>query len=242
VAKSRKRKAQLVNFGWIGEHDDVPDGQGWGVAWECSDCGRVVVAHLIGRGLERPEKVQRLATEVLSSLECHGSGGWQTWSVFDLQLEIPEGFQLGQAKLETGRLQLEWMRPQPRGWRGWGQRPERIALRRLALANVILENEPLDDWAQRVIGYGDKSRRFGPPEETTVRGHNACLLHGTPRDPRRRVATWCFDRLSRRRTPPAEVRVWHCEESNKIFVLDCELSLANAHVTGDVLDSLECHP
>ncbi len=34
-------------------------------------------------------KIQRLAGEILTSLECHGSGGWQTWSVFGLRVEVP---------------------------------------------------------------------------------------------------------------------------------------------------------
>ncbi len=61
VSRSRKRKSQLVNFGWTGERDS-PAGQGWGVSWECADCGRVIVAQIIGRGHERPEKVRALAT------------------------------------------------------------------------------------------------------------------------------------------------------------------------------------
>ncbi|MDQ3812654.1 MAG: hypothetical protein M3347_01730, partial [Armatimonadota bacterium] len=240
VAKSRKRKAQIVSFGWTGEREDVLDGQGWGVAWRCEECGRIVVAHVIGRGLEKTEKVQKLAAEVLTSLECHGSGGWQTWSVFDLRLEMPEEFLLSRAKIVTGRIEIEWIRPRPPAPKGWTRRDERVAVRRLAAANVLLENETLEDWTERVQARPDKRRAFGAAAETTVRGHPALLLQGVPRHLRRRITEWCLNRL-RCRIPPAEMRVWHCEESNKIFVLDCELSPANAHVTQDVLDSLECH-
>jgi hypothetical protein len=44
-----RRKDGLVHFGWTGERD-APLGQGWGAAWQCPDCGRVVLVHIIGRG------------------------------------------------------------------------------------------------------------------------------------------------------------------------------------------------
>jgi hypothetical protein len=113
VQRSRKRKSQLVNFGWVGERSEEIIGQGWGLGWQCAECGRVVVAHLIGRGLENPGRTQRLAAAVLDTLECHGSGGWRTWGAFGLQLELPEEFQLGRAKLMTGRIDLEWFKAPP---------------------------------------------------------------------------------------------------------------------------------
>ncbi|MBV9866322.1 MAG: hypothetical protein JO316_13300 [Abitibacteriaceae bacterium] len=241
LSKARKRKAQLENFGWVGERGDVLLGQGWGVAWQCADCGRVVVAHLIGRGLEKQDKMQRLATEVFSSLECHSSGGWQTWSVFDLQLDIPEEFHLKRAKLLLNRLELEWVKARPATPLGWTQTDQRIALQRIPIANVVLENESLVDWTQRTIARTDKKRRFGPAEEISVRTHPALMLHGRLRDLRRLMVQKGLDRVLRRHTPPAAMRVWHCEQSNKIFALDCELSPINAHVVEDVLDSLECH-
>lgn len=241
VAKTRKRKGQLVNFGWTGESGDVPAGHGWGVAWQCGECGRVVLAHIIGRGLEKPEKVQKLASEVLTTLECHGSGGWQTWGLFGLRLEIPEEFQLARAKIVTGRIEIEWIRPRPPGPRGWTRHEERIRVWRMAAGNVVLDEETLEDWTVRVLAEPDKRRRFGEPEATMVHGHEAFLLYGVARHIRQRAVNWALDRLLRRRTPPAVLRVWYCAQSNKIFVLDTELSLSNAHVTNDVLDSLECH-
>ena len=86
VAKSRKRKYRVTNFGWVGDTSSLA-AQSWGVSWQCPDCKRVVVAHILGRGEEKPERVRELAGRVLESLECHSEGGWQTWSVFDLRVE-----------------------------------------------------------------------------------------------------------------------------------------------------------
>ena len=245
VSKSRKRKAQLVNYGWSGDAEDSINGQGWGVAWHCGDCGRVVVAHVIGRGHEPADKVQRLASEVLSSMECHGHGGWQTWSLFDLQLEVPEEFALGAAKLMTGRIEIEWQRTLkpnfPLNLGAGLQRLERISLRRLAAANVLLESESLEQWSTRVVGRGNKHYALGPAEAIVIHGHEGFVLRGTPRDLRRRIVSRAGDIVRRRRTPLVEARIWHCTESNKIFVLENDLTLTNAHVTEDVLDSLKCH-
>jgi hypothetical protein len=199
------------------------------------------VAHVVGRGNEKRDRVQRLASEVLSTLECHGSGGWETWGVFDLLVEIPEQFQMANAKLLISRLEFEWVKPASPPPRGWVQQDERISLLRLPVANVVLENESLEKWANRVIARPHKRLSFGAPQEIKVHGHDALLLRGQPRNLKKRIGMWLLDRILRRQTPPAELRVWSCEDSNKIYALCCELSPRILHVTQDVLESLECH-
>ncbi len=241
VQRSRKRKSQLVNFGWIGERSEELVGQGWGLGWQCAECNRVVVAHLIGRGLENPGKMQRLASEVLDTLECHGSGGWRTWGAYGLQMELPEEFQLGRAKLMTGRLDLEWIKAPPAPPAGWIAARERIAIRRMAAANVVLAHESFGDWTERIIKNAGKEYRYNEQEETTVRAHKAVLLRGRLRDLKKYVQQRALGFLMRRPTIPVETFVWHCEESNKLYALDCEMSHLNTHVPRDVLDSIECH-
>jgi hypothetical protein len=241
VNAERKGKLQLTNFGWLGERGDPVANQGWGVAWECPDCGRITVAHVLGRGQEKRDKVQQLAAEVLTSLECHGSGGWETWSVFDLQLEIPEIFHLATAKLLISRLEFEWVKPRPSGLFGWTKRPERITLLRVPVANVVLENETLEEWAQRSVTRPHKRYCFGAPAATTVHGHPAVLQRGRLRNLRNFLWLWLLDRLLRRRTLPVEMRAWQCEESNKLYALGSDITSLNEHVTEDVLESLQCH-
>ena len=245
VDKKGRNRPQLVNFGWIGEPDDATASQGWGSAWECGQCQRVVVAHVVGRRGEAVGKVQRLAGEVLSSLECHGCGGWQTWSVFGLRLEVPEEFQLGRAKLLTGRLEIEWVRPTKVNSMlpvpVWMKRDQRIAVQRVSAANVLLENETLQDWIVRTLSNSDKKRRYGAPESTLVHEHEGWLRRGGPRDLRLRAAEWVATRWLKKPAAQIEMRVWHCEDSNKIFVLENEVTPANAHVPQDVFDSLACH-
>jgi hypothetical protein len=240
VSKSRKRKNQLTSFGWTGEREDIA-GQGWGVSWQCPDCGRVLVGHLIGRGRERPERVRELAAQVLESLECHGQGGWETWSVFDLRLEVPAEFKLDRARLVTGRLELEWIRPRLPGAMAWSKRDERLALARFSLAASVLQNESLEEWTNRVLRPLDKKRVYGKMSEVAVDGHAGVLAQGILKDIRRRTLFYALDWMMRRARPLTELRAWHCEPSNKLFSLRTELSSANEHIIGDVLDSLQCH-
>jgi len=239
AARSRKHKAQLVNFGWTGDMDDPLVAHGWGTVWHCTECNRVVVAHLIGRGREKPGAAQRLAADVLNAMECHGHGGWQAWSVFGLSVEIPTEFALSRAKLQTGRLEIEWQRPLPPGLRGWQSRPERIALCRVAAANVLLEYESLESWTRRTAILPNKHTAFDEPQETTVDGEGALLFDGMPRLLRQRMAQGVRARLLRQSVPRAELRVWHSTRANKILVLETELTPQNHHVVEDVLDSLE---
>lgn len=244
VAKSRphtaRRKDGLVHFGWSGERDAAV-GQGWGAAWQCPDCGRVVVAHIIGRGRERPEKVQRLAGEVLASMSCHGKGGWQTWSVFDLSVDIPEEFDLARAKLLTGRLELEWALPRASGMMRSFTRDERLQLGRWSLADTILRHESLHDWARRTLTIGDKFLLWRGWHENETHGHHAVQAGGTLRDLRRRLFFSLLQRVRPASTHESSMQVWHCPHSNKIYAVGSDLSPKNRHVAQDVLDSVECH-
>lgn len=239
VAKSRKQKAQLVNFGWTGDSHEHLAAHGWGTAWHCAECGRVVVAHLMGRGREKPRAAQQLATDIFTSLECHGRGGWQAWSVFGLSVEIPTEFALGRAKLQTGKIEIEWVRPVPRGIGGWQARPERIVLQRLAAANVLLENESLPEWTRRKLLATDKHTVYGASEAIAAHGEDELVFAGRPRHLRQRALQWARAKLLRQAVPQVELRVWHSERTNKVLALETELTPKNRHVIEDVLDSLD---
>jgi hypothetical protein len=185
--------------------------------------------------------VQRLAGEILSSMSCHGKGGWQTWSVFDLSVDVPEEFTLKRSKLMTGRLELEWVRTRDAGLLAWMRRDERLLLSRWSVADMILRNESLLDWAWRTLTTSDKLALWRPWQETEMRGHAAVEAPGLLRDLRRRFWVAVLRRVQPAQAPASTLRAWHCPDSNKLFALGGELSPQNDHVLADVLDSLECH-
>jgi hypothetical protein len=237
-------KEQISSFGWVGDKSEAV-AHGFGAAWYCPQSERVIVAHVLGRGTQNPDKTRRLAAEVLNSCCSHAVGGWQTWSIFDLQVEIPEEFSLVVAKLQTGRIELDWERVpssdplQFLSPSAWGKRPERIGLRRLSAANVVLENETLEAWASRVARYMFKSYSLGAPVAERVLGVEGLRMSGALSDLRRRWRSRLFEWLLRRQRAVPSARAWQNEEANKLFVLLSDLENENAHVTQDVLDSIQ---
>ena len=249
VSKSRKRKAQLVQFGWVGEREE-PTAHGWGVAWHCAECGRVVVGHMMGRGgengAEKQDKIQRLAGEVFGSLECHGVGGWQSWSVFSCHVEIPEEFALTRASLMAGRLEWEWTRLKKPGLFSFLARDERLTLARWSLAAVLLQNQTLEEWADANLARADKKMTWGnwknakESGNTSLAQSDALQGRGTVRDISMRIRETVWDTLLRRVARPKEILLWHDAANNKIFALGSDVQPANAHVRDDVLDSFDC--
>ena len=240
VSRSRKRKEQVTSFGWIGA-PDAPASCGYGAAWSCPVCKRVTFAHILGHAGEKSDKIERLAGEILGEMECHGEGGWDTWSAFDLQVEIPTEFELARAQLLLNKIELEWVRPRPTGLYGWGRNAERVRVMRFPVANVLLEGKTLVEWADWNVQHKNKGLALRDATEDEFNGHEGLLYRGPIRDLKARAAVWFFDHLLRRRTPPGEVRVWNCPQSNRLYVLESEVSPVNAHVPGDVLDALACH-
>jgi hypothetical protein len=249
VSKARKRKAQLVQFAWTGERDE-PAAHGCGLAWQCADCGRVVVGHMTGGGTEKNEKTQRLASEIFGSLECHGAGGWQTWSVFGCRVEVPEEFELASAKLLTGRLEWEWKRPRAPGIFSFLERDERLKLARYSLAEVLLQHRTLQEWAEANIAHEDKMWRWRDwrpleNEEKSAQpapvaaSEQAIAARGVLRDLRLLMRKMVLDFILRRHPAPAGITVWHDAKENKLWAFSADLRAANRHVRTDLLDSLD---
>ena len=237
VAKSRKRKDRVTNFGWIGDTSSLA-AQSWGVSWQCPDCKRVVVAHILGRGDEKPERVRELAGRVLESLECHSEGGWDTWSVFDLRVEVPEAFRLERAKLVTGRLEFDWVRGDTGGQFGWARRNERLQLMRFSLASMLMHNEDLSQWTERVVKFSDKKFRWGKLEKSQVLGCDGLTARGAWKDVRKIAIHRIIDKLRKKALSPPQLLVWHDEKTNKIYVLKSDVQPENTHVINDILESL----
>ena len=242
VSRHKKGKNRLVSFGWTSDtKGDAPCG--YGVAWSCPHCERVVVAHLLGQNHEAPRRVERVAQEILQSLDCDGHGGWDTWSAFELQLDVPDEFPIARSQMLVSKLDLEWIRPKATGPTGWGKRAERLRVQRFPVANVLLEGKPLDEWADWNIAFKNKALSLArcEDEQFEVNGHECLVYRGAVRDPRARISILFFDFILRRKTPHTRVLVWQCEESNRIFAFESEVSTVNQHIPEDVLDSLNCH-
>ena len=241
LPRKNPHRTQLFNFGWTGHSTDPLANQGWGAAWQCDHCGRVIVAHLVGRQNESTAKTQSLAREVLGSLQCHGVGGWETWGAFNFRAETPEEFALKNAKLMAGRIEMEWQRAgkhlpivPP-----WARFDERLRLTRVSAASVLLDNEELIDWTLRTVAQPDRKRKWTSHRAQEILGHPGFILQGRPSELRAASARLAIEKFRKRAPVTCEMRVWHDENINKIFLLESELRPANEHVAQDVLDSIE---
>jgi len=241
LPRKRKEREQATSFGWSGYSSDPLATQGWGASWQCSHCGRVLVAHMIGRSHEGSREMQKLASEILASLSCHGSGGWEVWSISGLKLEVPEEFEMKTARLLAGRIEWEWGRvgPQLPLTPAWSRHDERIALTRTSVASVVLQNEELPDYIARTLTTPDKKRIWGRGVPEEFGGKAGWIFRGQPREMRQRGLFLAQRRYARNKPPLIELRAWHDEASNKIFALSTELRANNAHITQDILDSIE---
>ena len=166
-------------------------------------------------------------------------------SAFGLQLELPEEFQLTTAKMQTGRLEFDWERVkahEPMSFLSpsqWSLRTERIGLRRISAANVVLENETLEEWAARVTPGFWKKLSFGKWNEAPVLETTGFIAKGAMKDLRHRAMNWLLDKVLRRRSAKPELTAWQDETDNKVFVMMCDLWLVNESVKTDILDSLQ---
>ena len=240
VSKHKRGKEQIQNFGWRGDAQS-PASCGFGVAWHCPTCERVVFAHLLGQKGENPKNVEKIAANVFPTLECHGEGGWETWSAFELRAEIPVEFVLFKAQFLVNKVELEWIRPKPTGIYGLGRRAERLKIARFPVANVLLDGKTLEEWSEWNLGSKNKQLALEKGEETEFNGHQAWRARGGVKDLRIRASIWFFDFILRRKTPKGEVLAWQCPQSNRLFSFESEVSVVNSHVPDGVLESLECH-
>ncbi len=270
VSRSKKRKEQVVSFGWTGDAQ-AEASCGFGAAWYCPTCERVTFAHIVGQANEKITKIERLASEVIGPLECHGEGGWDNWSLLDLKIEIPTEFELSRAQILLNKIELEWTRPRPAGMRGIAKRAQRLKLWRFPAATALLADLSLEEWTQWNLLEKDKQTRWQRSDtgaensslprtsrgkipqkmkaqseiqdkkQYKVQGHEALSYSGRAKDPRQSFTHWFFDFILRRRSPKPQLRVWDCPVSNRIWALETETSIVNSHLTSEVLDSVQCH-
>jgi hypothetical protein len=200
------------------------DQRAYGMVWHCSECRRLVIAEIVGR-LEDDFSV---ASDILNSIREHAEGGWTTWGMYGMSLDVPDKFQIEKHRLMTGYLEFSFR------WRSRTVRAERWGL-----ANVILKDADLRDWFE----YRERSRlsRYTYRcEETEVNGHTALHLVGRERIlPGLARAVHHLTGLTR----PAlrfEALVWECPDTNKVVALTSQ-HCGRDGTLADIIDRFQCH-
>jgi hypothetical protein len=214
-------KDQVRPFIWRGEQT------GYGVAWICGKCGRLILAQVLGKR-EEPG-LENLAVEVLSHLEDHGREGWNVWSLYDLRTELPEDFEVTKTQLRAGLTELTFDR-----------KPERILVARWGMAETALRGSSLQDWTVKRL-WGSL-RGFHPvSEESGFRDHKALRFTGQAVAPLGMAV-----RLGRHLAQQAHADqllgyVWHCAPTNRIYVIYGIVDLVSRELVDQVRDRTTCH-
>ncbi len=213
------------SFGWKADRKAV------GRIWHCGECGRVLIAQVVGdpRG-----DFGSVANEALNTLECHPEdSNWRTWSLYDLHTMLPSDYQLGpKLQLMNIYVQLPFVR---------GLTQDTLTVEQWGVANVQLRGAYLDQW------FRDKNRALEgqihyEARESEALGHPALSLVGR----RSSLAFWAgqgIPQLTRLQKPATyfEARVWECPESNKIYLVQSFSRRPQPDVVQEIVERTRCH-
>lgn len=214
-------------FGWRAESPERGTlSQALGVMWYCRTCGRVVIAQVSGPA---GQEGTLLASSILNRIEDHGHAGMELWSLYGLQVGIPEGWRLEKHQLMAGYTMLQFRR---------GDRVLRAE--RWALANVALKEATLQEFVR------GKSRKFWKDfrlmaTDVAWQGHAGVRFCGPTRRLYLRVKAGIGRLFKRPVADTLSVCAWHCNVENKIFALHAIHPKGENSEGEKVLHSLRCH-
>lgn len=221
ISRRRIGKDQIQPFTWRGEQ------AGYGVAWLCKKCGRVILAQLLGKTDEAD--LEQLAVRVLSSIQDHPAHDWVTWSLYDLHTEVPQGFEVTDTELRAGLTQLSFRRES-----------ERLVIARWGLAETALRGRSLKVWAGEQL---DKQLRPYRPsvEETDFRGHVALHVTGEAITPLGMWFRLVRHLVQKEHADQLAGYIWHCAPTNRIYVVYGMVDVAHKDLVKQVRDRTRCH-
>ena len=210
-------------FHWKG------DFRAFGAIWYCHECKRIIVIQIIS---QLKEKIRDTVIRVITSLQDHPSGHTSHWNVYNLCVDVPRRYSLNKHKLMSGYLLFSFVD---------GSR--KLAVERYGLADVLLKSVKLEDWfrssyVKEIKNYGFSIEYL--PDHSDVDnkfelvGQKTRIIDRVPLAPAQFI-----DKIMRRKNLAAYV--WHCRESNRIFVVRCIAKRNALETASEVAKSIECH-
>lgn len=221
ISKRKVGKDEMQAFTWQGKQ------KGYGVAWYCGKCGRIVIAQVLGQP-EEPGLEER-AVRLLANLEDHPRDEWVTWALYDLHTQVPKQFEQSGVVLRAGLTELSFRRE-----------PERIVVSRWGMAQFARRGRPLEAWARQQLGKQFRAMR-PVAAETLFRGHEAVRVVGeaqTPLGPWVRIGRHL---AKREHADQLVAYIWHCEPTNRIYVVYGIVDLAHRELLEQIRDRTRCH-
>lgn len=206
------------------------DRRATGRIWHCTECGRLVIAQVVGAG----GGLSPAAADILRSLQCHSADtDWRTWSLYDLLTEVPSDYSLrGKPQLMNIYVQLLF---------GRGQSADTLSVEQWGVANVQLRGAYLDEWFRQKNAAHEPTLRYAS-QEVTVQGHTALLLTGR----RTGLAYWMAQgpqHLAKLQMPATHfcACLWECPYSNKIFLMQSYSRHPQEDLLMEIAGRTPCH-
>jgi hypothetical protein len=207
------------------------DRRGIGRIWHCGECGRVMIAQVIGTS---GGDWSSAAADVLRSLECHSDeAGWRTWSLYDLLTQIPADYALsGKPQLMNIYVQLMFR---------LGQSLDTVSVEQWGVANVQLRGAYLDQWFRQKNAAQEPTLRY-ETEAIEVHGHPALRLTGR----RTGLTYWtgqAVPQVTKLQMPATHFTaiLWECPESNKVHLVQSYSRRPQSDRVREIVERTPCH-
>jgi len=194
--------------------------RGAGMVSHCDGCHRLVHLVVLAMG---DEPLRKLARTVFSSLRDHSEDDQVFWSFYDVQFSSPRAVPLQRQELKTGCVRMHFQK-----------RHRRIEFVRVSLARIVLAGKSLIEWFKDF--YVAPLKRYSyEVSESQIGDHPGVVLEGRP---------WLIVNPGRLLGRPRQLRVacWHCEASNRLFVVRHDGPRAERSVFDRVTESVKCCP
>ena len=198
-----------------------------GVIWYCRECKRIVVVQIMGY---LKETILPLTLRILESTRDHPEGHTNFWSAYQLTAEVPRRYHLEKRKLMSGYLLLSFVD---------GSRT--LNIERYGLADVTLRDVDLETWFRgyyakllRKYGFSFEELENNCDHRIEMSGQEKRLIDQMPIAP-----IFAIDKLLRRKQIAASL--WHCKESNRVFVVLAISKRGTSELVSEVASSIQCH-
>jgi hypothetical protein len=181
------------------------DYRAYNLARVCKQCGRIMLLRVLGKAGE--SNIAEVAEEIFRSLQDHPTDGSVFWCVYGLEFSVPKEFSLSENQLKSGNIQLTFE-----------SKDHVCRVQRLSMANQLLKGTDLTSWYSNFFKKQLRDLIYDT-HEISESGHEALAVEGRPRS-RWRQFLRPLPFLNPRPRQYLDGRVWHCEATNKICVVD----------------------
>lgn len=189
------------------------------LAWNCGVCNRVLLMRVLAKS---EEDFDGIVGKIYRSLKDHSIRGMNTWSIYGFLFRLPDDFVLEKRSLLSGRIQLTFKNKQ-----------ERLQIERLSLADLLLENDSLENWFRNFFRKDLWSFEYRLQKEEGLR-HDVLRIDGIAK---RKIIS--FGHLGKKKL--LNGYLWKCPLSNKIFLLMHINATTNERLLKRLYQQIKCH-